>query len=64
MGFWIKGFIEAAYLSGIEQTGYVNVLGIFKYLGMVDLQFYISFRCTAEWFIIFIDYPPFKVITK
>ena len=30
----------------------------------VDLQYYISFRCTAYWFQVFIDYIPFVVIIK
>ena len=29
---------------------------------IVDLQYYVSLRCTIQWFKIFIDYTPFKVI--
>ena len=34
------------------------------FLSIVDLQYYISFRCTALWFSIFTDYTPLKVITS
>lgn len=42
------------------------VLYIFYYFiwSIVDLWYYINFRCTAQWFNIFMDYMPFKVITK
>ena len=33
------------------------------YWSMVDLQYHNSFRYTTQWFNIFIDYTPFKVIT-
>ena len=32
--------------------------------GIADVQYYVSFRCTAKWFTIFLSYVPFIVIVK
>ena len=39
-----------------------NYLFIHCLIEVVDLQGYISFRCTTQRFNIFLDYTPFKVI--
>ena len=36
----------------------------FKNWSIVDLPYYISFRCTTQWFHIFIDYTPQKVFME
>ena len=40
----------------------VNINWDFKNWGIVDIQYYISFKCTTYWYNIFIDYTPVAVI--
>ena len=37
---------------------------LFLFLSILELQYYISFRCTAHRFSIFKDYTPLKVIKR
>ena len=43
---------------------FFNALFIYFSWCIVDLQYYISFRCIAQWFRIFINYIPLNIIIK
>ena len=52
-----KGKIMGIYTN-------VSVYAFYFKWSIIDLQYYMSFRITAEWFSTFTDYTQLKVITR
>ena len=65
---FLHGLLPSLPLSNILdiQSAFPDSLYLLFFFnwGIADVQYYVSFRCTTKWFLIFKSYVPFIVIVK